>query len=397
MMAIPELKLIGARVTRDARNAERADLLIRRGRIAAFEADRIDCPAVDVSGCLLLPGLINAHDHLELNLFPRLGSGHYENYVQWARDIYHPEESPVKENLAVPKPLRLNWGGLKNLLSGVTTVAHHNPYDPRLMGNRFPVRVVQEFGWAHSLRFSLDAAEKFGATPHDRPFVIHAAEGRDDLAAEEVEKLDAIGMLDHRTVLVHAIALKPPQLDLLRARKCSIIWCPSSNLFAYGQTLPAWIVNSDLPIALGTDSALTAAGDMRDEIAIASDTQMTPIERIFEMVTTQAAAILRLPRSRGRIQLGGIADLLAVGDSGKSPAETLRKLHPHLVMIGGHIRLISRKLLLQNPQLGMQRMQCLKVEHRGQYLVDADIRSMYQGAATALGTEVRLAGKRICI
>jgi hypothetical protein len=70
----------------------------------------------------LLPGLINAHDHLDFNLFPRLGSGPYPNATAWAEDIYHPECSPVSQQLRLPKRIRLLWGGLKNLLSGVTTV-----------------------------------------------------------------------------------------------------------------------------------------------------------------------------------------------------------------------------------------------------------------------------------
>jgi hypothetical protein len=98
-----------------------------------------------------MPGLINAHDHLEFNLFPQLGRGTYPNAAAWARDIYHPGRSPIREQLRVPKPVRLWWGALKNLLSGVTTVCHHNPYEREVFGVDFPVRVVRRFSWAHSL------------------------------------------------------------------------------------------------------------------------------------------------------------------------------------------------------------------------------------------------------
>ena len=46
------------------------------------------------AGHVMMPGLINAHDHLEFNLYPRLGRGPYPNAGAWARDIYHPERSP---------------------------------------------------------------------------------------------------------------------------------------------------------------------------------------------------------------------------------------------------------------------------------------------------------------
>jgi cytosine/adenosine deaminase-related metal-dependent hydrolase len=123
------MRLIGARIARNACETERMDVSIRHGRIVGFGPGRARDLEVDLSGYLLLPGLINAHDHLEFNLFPRLGRGPYGNAVEWARDVYHPDCPPVAQHLALTKRIRLLWGGLKNLLSGVTTVAHHNPYD----------------------------------------------------------------------------------------------------------------------------------------------------------------------------------------------------------------------------------------------------------------------------
>ena len=39
-------------------------------------------PGIDLRGYMLLPGLINAHDHLEFALFPRLGKGGYNNFLR---------------------------------------------------------------------------------------------------------------------------------------------------------------------------------------------------------------------------------------------------------------------------------------------------------------------------
>jgi cytosine/adenosine deaminase-related metal-dependent hydrolase len=91
----------------------------------------------------LYRGLINSHDHLEMNLYSRMGTPPYQNYTEWARDIYKPNDSPVKEIESIPIKYRLLWGGIKNLISGVTTVVHHNPWRYSL-GHYFPVNVLKK-------------------------------------------------------------------------------------------------------------------------------------------------------------------------------------------------------------------------------------------------------------
>src|SRR5438093_13677458 len=139
----PQVKLINARVAVNSKTAIRADVEIKDGhigRIAPAAASPFSLN-VDLDGHLILPGLINAHDHLEFNLFPRLGRGPYPDARAWARDIYHPKQSPIRDHLRVPLPVRLRWGGIKNLLAGVTAVCHHNPYEARVLEREFPVRV----------------------------------------------------------------------------------------------------------------------------------------------------------------------------------------------------------------------------------------------------------------
>ena len=84
---------------------------------------------LDLGGDRLLPGLINAHDHLQLNHFPALEyPALYGNATQWIEDFnarlrYY---LAVGSSAAVPRAQRLLGGGLK-ILSGVTTVAAPRP------------------------------------------------------------------------------------------------------------------------------------------------------------------------------------------------------------------------------------------------------------------------------
>jgi cytosine/adenosine deaminase-related metal-dependent hydrolase len=85
------MRIIGARIARDAKTTEALDLEVHGGRVSFAAPDSRHAgsrsPVLDLTGFLVLPGLINAHDHLEFSLFPTLGRGTYENAKSWAADL----------------------------------------------------------------------------------------------------------------------------------------------------------------------------------------------------------------------------------------------------------------------------------------------------------------------
>ena len=388
------MKLVGGRIAKNAMEAERRDVYISRGRIASFADAGWRAVAIDLSGCLLLPGLINSHDHLEFNLFPRLGSGRHANYVDWASAVYHPDLEPVATHLRVPKHVRLQWGGLKNLLSGVTTVSHHNPYDPAF-SKKFPVRVVKRFGWAHSIHFDPGFQERYRETPRHWPFLIHAGEGTDELARKEICRLQRAGVLSERTVLVHAVALEKGCLEVVRQSGAGVVWCPTSNLHTIGRTLGPDALRSGIPIALGTDSALTAAGDLVDELSAVTSLGLLAEPDIYAMVTTVAARLLRLPSGEGTIHPGGVADVLAVLGDHSSPASAFNQLCPQLVILGGKVKLVAAGFVHRLPQKLTRPLKRIWLEQRGEYLVDAPVAELLAITKRFLGDDFALAGRRV--
>src|SRR5258705_1927854 len=93
------------------------------------QAPRRGDTIIDLGGRTIYPGLVNAHDHLELNHFPRSKFREvYANAREWSRD-FSPrlDDEPYYSLRTLPLAERCHAGILKNLHSGVTTVAQHNP------------------------------------------------------------------------------------------------------------------------------------------------------------------------------------------------------------------------------------------------------------------------------
>jgi cytosine/adenosine deaminase-related metal-dependent hydrolase len=310
---------------------------------------------VDVEGAFVLPGLINAHDHLELNHYGRhTFRDAYENASDWIDDM-RPRLSQDAAIVAAQRhPLteRLFIGALKNLLAGVTTVAHHNPYY-REMRRTMPIRVVRRYGWAHSFALEREpsgahgeeggeVAHRWRRTSADTPFVVHLAEGTDDRARAELDRLDALGCLASNTVLVHGVAIDRDGFRRMMAARAGLVWCPASNIFLFGQTATVrHLLDGDRRasrVALGTDSRLTGANDLLDELRVAHGTRCASADELLAMVTTDAADLLRL-RQGGRLTVGAHADLIVIGGAAADPASALldtARRDVALVAVGGH-------------------------------------------------------------
>jgi cytosine/adenosine deaminase-related metal-dependent hydrolase/ubiquinone/menaquinone biosynthesis C-methylase UbiE len=399
------LQITGAKYAIGPDTATPATIAIERGHIHSISSDasrnrkaRAASPdMIDFEGYLLLPGLINAHDHLEFGLFPNIGTGPYQNSVEWAKEIHRIHANLIARHRKVPKAVRLWWGAIRNLLCGVTTVCHHNPLSRELLSNDFPIRVLSRFGWAHSLEMDPNLIHNFDHTPPNLPFVLHAAEGIDARSAQEIFDLDRMQVLGDRTVLVHGLALNPKSVALLNRRRSALIVCPTSNQFLFHCTPSSTLIKSVNTVVLGSDSPLTSAGDLLDEISFARNEIGLDITTLYEMVTSRSANVLRLRSGEGHIKPGSVADLIAVQNKSLSPAETIAQLtfdQIGLVMLAGRIQLASASIYDRLPHHLKSGLQPLTIDSHLRWL-RAPVESLLSEARKSVGHDIRLGGKKV--
>jgi cytosine/adenosine deaminase-related metal-dependent hydrolase len=291
------------------------DVAVAGDRVAAIDAPgvmRADGVEVDLAGRELLPGLVNAHDHLDFSSFPPLGDPPYANVYAWSAAVdAGAGDARVREALAVPLVDRLFLGGLRNLLSGVTAVAHHNPFHRSLSRADFPVEVLARYSFAHSPGLTPALRRTYRTTDRRIPWIVHAAEGTDARAAAELQTLADANLLRQNTVIVHGIALSTDDGARLAAADACLVWCPESNRHLYGATAPvAALRAAGVRVGLGSDSPVSGVRDALSNLAAARAEGAVDDDALLDLATRGSADVARLPA--GGLTPGARADLLAV-------------------------------------------------------------------------------------
>ena len=363
---------------------ETTDVTIRDGRIAEIgkagkrEAGRGKGPhpplhVRDCSGCLILPGLIQAHVHLCQTLFRGLADDlRLEDWLVrriWPLEAAHTEETVYWS--AALGAAELLLGGTTAVLD-METVRHtdgafkalervgiraavgkclmdaHPEGAPLELaestdtalaeaealakrwhnsaGGRLRVCFAPRFVPSCSgplLRAASDLAERFDAQLHT-----HAAETiveRETVlrttGLEEIAYLDSVGIAGPRAALAHCVWIDAHETARIASQGTTVVHCPSSNLkLASGVAKVPELLAAGCRVAIGADGApCNNRLDVFEEMRLAALIQKPrlgadalPAAQVLELATLGGARALGLDAEIGSIAPGKRADLVVL-------------------------------------------------------------------------------------
>lgn len=140
--------------------------------------------------------------------------------------------------------------------------------------------------------------------------------------------LDRLGLLDPRTLVVHAVHLDHQDLSLLQARGSFVVTCPRSNRrLDVGRAPVAKLLSSGIPVAIGTDSLASNADldPVAEMVALREDHPELAPAAVLRMATLNGAAALGFGDEIGSLEPGKVACVLAapLWEPGDDPFETI--------------------------------------------------------------------------
>lgn len=399
---------------RENRIMENGAVLVRGDRILAVgPASEIgkdfSGKILDARGCVVMPGLVNAHTHLPMSLFRGLADDLplmvWLNEHMFPAEAAHirPETAWLGSLLSCAELLlsgvtcccdgyfheedvarAVSESGLRGILAqGVIDYPAPGVPDPatnvdqamrfvKAWKNR-DFRIVPSIFCHSPYTCSADTLikAKQAARDQDVLFQIHVAEteGEKDMihgsgGISPVAYLDRLGILDDRTLLVHAVAVDRHDLEIIQKSKASVVHVPESNMkLASGVSPVPDMLALGIPVALGTDGSasnndLDMFGEMgsaaRLHKVIRKDPTVMSAATVLRMATCDGARALGLGEVTGSLEPGKKADLIVV-DMRKPHLSPMYNPQSHLVysVKGSDVRdvMVDGRMVVENCRL----------------------------------------------
>lgn len=331
----------------------------RISRIGAGEPPRM--PDVDLDGMLLLPGLINAHCHLDYTHLRGMLTGN-RSFSDWIGQINALKRHSSMENFqgaihagfaeaiafgttslvnieaypeiapGIEAPVR-TWWAIEGIdirapfefppLPHLPAVSPHAPYTASAALYRRAKRIAETTGAVFTTHVGESGEENdMFARGHGPLHDLMKRLGRDMSDCGHGGSLGLLldeGLLPRGSLLVHVNYFGQGDLARCAAAGHAAVHCPRSHAFFGHRPFALEAMGAvGLPVLIGTDSLASCSTlSLFDEMrAFAATHPRVPPAAILAMVTTAPAAALRLPGEIGTIAEGAFADLIAIPDDG---------------------------------------------------------------------------------
>jgi 5-methylthioadenosine/S-adenosylhomocysteine deaminase len=340
---------------------------------AAATCAAVGATIIDTKG-IILPGLIDAHNHAAFSMFDEsdwVPAKTYKNHNQWpATDPGYKRVMAAKKHLetAAVLPCEMDkYGEIRALMAGTTSVLLAPKGSVRSCFASLARTIDTQFNdltGDDTIQTSIsvpanDAAQRVCTAINAgkiHSYVVHVGEGIDETSRKEFDTLAgrAAGcLLRPETTIIHGTAFGKPEFERMATHGMALVWSPKSNVFLYkrddgkpgttdiGAALDAGVKT----IALGPDWALGGSINLLDELRVADQlargqawSLVTP-ERLFRMVTIDAAKALGVASVLGSIEPGKRADLMVLAATGDPFAALLNATTKdmRLVMVNGKV------------------------------------------------------------
>jgi 5-methylthioadenosine/S-adenosylhomocysteine deaminase len=331
---------------------------------------------------IILPGLIDAHNHGLYNIFDETDwspAHFYTNHTQWTAETRYMQMVDAKQYLAADVSSPVNYrcemdkyAEIKALIAGTTSfLLAPGPTNSCFASVVRTIDTPQNDLGADKIQTSVSVptetnaqgvCNNFASGTTDA-YVVHVAEGVDATALNEFTTLSGRAggcLLSPKTTIVHGTALGPTQFATMAAHDMGLVWSPRSNMFLYnGTTRVDLAIQAGVSkIALAPDWALGGSVNLLDELRFADQIDQAQFgdiltaERLYRMVTIDAARVLAVDGLLGSLEVGKRADVTVIGGFQGDPYGALLLAAPasvRLVMVDGRVLYGDEQLVGTGP------------------------------------------------
>jgi len=326
------------------------------GKNLELNADEI----IDVTGKIVMPGLVNTHTHLPMSIFK--GYKDDRSLMDWLNNAIFPIEDKFQEDdfyynscLSILEMIKSGtttcndmYFGTEKIIEAIEKTGIRANVSWCITDNsiRDKIEKTREYSRKYN---DVDSKIKVWVSPH-APYTcnpettklcvdlakelntgihVHVAETQDEkniikekYGKTPVEYLKDLNVFDVKTVLAHGIYLSDSDIEILKSKDTGVAHNPISNCkLSSGICDVTKLHLNKINVGIGTDgSGSTTTLDMFEEMKLTAYLQkvntLNPVSikayDVLKMATIEGAKVLGLDKEIGTVEIDKKADLIII-------------------------------------------------------------------------------------